>query len=119
MQRIAVFATFAIVALTVWIGGHVFMFDRLVRDPGLTGAAAGLATALLVALCASVLLQPAAERWLPPRWARLVIWPAATWIGFAFYLALSLGASEVMVGLLGAAFPVSYTHLTLPTSDLV
>jgi predicted MPP superfamily phosphohydrolase len=81
------------------------MFDRLVRDPGLTGVAAGLATALLVVLCASVLLQPAAERWMPPRVARLVTWPAATWMGFAFFLALSLGASEVLVGLLGAAFP--------------
>ena len=105
MQRIAVFVTFAIVILTVWIGGHVYMFERLVRDPGLTGVAAGLATTLLVVLCASVLLQPAAERWMPPRLARLVTWPAATWMGFAFFLALSLGASEVLVGLLGAAFP--------------
>ena len=105
MQRIAVFVTFAIVVLTVWIGGHLYMFDRLVRDPGLTGVAAAAATALLVVLCAIVLLQPAAERWLPPRRARLVIWPASIWIGFAFYLALSLGTSEVLVGLLGAAFP--------------
>ncbi|MBY0276278.1 metallophosphoesterase [Candidatus Binatia bacterium] len=105
MKRIAVFATFALVVLTVWIGGHVVMFDRLVRDPGLTGAPALLATTLLVVLCAAVLLQPAAERWLPPRWARLVIWPASTWIGFAFFLALSLGTSEILVGLLGAAFP--------------
>jgi len=102
MQRIAVFATFAIVASTVWIGGHVYMFDRLVRDPGLTGAPATLATALLVVLCASVVLQPVAERWMPPRIARLVVWPASTWIGFAFFLELSLGTSEVLVGLLGA-----------------
>ena len=80
MQRIAVFATFAIVVLTVWIGGHLYMFDRLVRDPGLTGVAATTATVLLVLLCAAVLLQPAAERWLPPRLARLVIWPASIWM---------------------------------------
>jgi predicted MPP superfamily phosphohydrolase len=105
MQRIAVFATFAVVVLTVWIGGHLLMFDRLVRDPGLGSVATGVAATVLTVLCAVVLLQPAAERWLSPRWARLVIWPASTWIGFAFFLALGLGTSEILVGLLGAAFP--------------
>src|SRR5690606_14003488 len=74
-------------------------------DPGLTGVTAWLATAALIVLGTTVLLQPLAERYLEPRHARLVIWPASLWIGFAFFLALSLGVSEILVGVLGAARP--------------
>jgi hypothetical protein len=80
------------------------MLDRLVTDPGLTGAAAAAATAALAILGTLVVLQPLAERYLPLRAARLIVWPASLWIGFAFYLAVALGTSELLLGVLGAAF---------------
>lgn len=104
LRKIAVFAAFAVVVTSVWVGGHLYMIDRLVTDPGLGGAAASFATAAFVLLGALVLLQPLAERYLPPRLARIVIWPASVWIGFAFFFAVALGVSEILAGVLGAAF---------------
>lgn len=104
-RKVAIVGAFALVVTSIWVGGHVWMVDRLVTDPGLTGAAASLVTGALVALGLLVALQPFAERYLPPRHARLVLWPASVWIGFAFYVAVALGASEVLLGVLGAAAP--------------
>jgi predicted MPP superfamily phosphohydrolase len=103
MQRILVFATFAVVVLSVWIGGHLYMVRRLVSEPGLDGAAGTAAIVVVALLAASVLLQPLAERYLPQRYAKLVIWPASVWIGFAFYLALCLGVSEILYAFASAA----------------
>ena len=107
MKRIVVFAAFAVVVLSVWIGGHVYVARRLVLEPGLGGVAGAIALAAIAVLGVLVLLQPLAERYLPPRQARLVIWPASVWIGFAFYLAVALGVSELVLALGGAAFASS------------
>jgi len=103
-RKVAVFTLFALVVTTVWVGGHLYMIDRLVTDPGLGGATALLATVAFAVLGTLVVLQPLAERYLPLHLARLVIWPASVWIGFAFFFAVALGVSEVLVGVLGAAF---------------
>jgi len=103
MRKIAIFSAFAVLVLSVWVGGHIYMVQRLVRDPGLPGGFAWLATAVIAVLGTLVVLAPLAERYLPPRRARLVVLPASVWIGFAFFLAVSLGASELLFGLLGAA----------------
>jgi predicted MPP superfamily phosphohydrolase len=104
MQRILVFTAFALVVLSVWIGGHLYMVWRLVLEPGLGGAAGTAAMVVIGALAAAVLLQPLADRHLRPRHARYVIWPASVWIGVAFYLALGLGVSEIVYAFASAAF---------------
>lgn len=102
-RKVAVVGAFALIVTSIWVGGHLWMVDRLITDPGLTGVAAFLATSIFAVLGLLVLLQPLAERYLPLRQARLVVWPASVWIGFAFYVAVALGASEVLLGVLGAA----------------
>ncbi len=107
MQRIAVFVVYAVVVLSVWFAGHLYMVRRLVLEPGL-GGLAGTAAILAIALLAvAVLLQPLAERHLPTRHARFVIWPASVWLGFAFYLMLGLGLSEIVYAFASAAFASS------------
>jgi len=103
MQRIAVFVVYAVVVLSVWFEGHLYMVRRLVLEPGLGGLAAAAAIVAIALLAVSVLLQPLAERHLPTRYARFVIWPAAVWLGFAFYLMLSLGLSEIVYAFAGVA----------------
>ena len=104
MQRIAVFVVYAVVVLSVWFEGHLYMVRRLVLEPGLGGLAGAAAIVAIALLAVAVLLQPLAERHLPTRYARFVIWPAAVWLGFAFYLMLSLGLSEIVYAFASVAF---------------
>jgi hypothetical protein len=102
MRKALVVTVFLIVVLSVWIGGHVYMVRRLVLDPGLDGTAADVAIGAFVVLAASILVQPLAERYLRPRHARLVAWPAFLWMGFAFFLVLGLGVSDAVLALAGS-----------------
>ncbi|MEW6270669.1 MAG: metallophosphoesterase, partial [Thermodesulfobacteriota bacterium] len=97
MRKVLVILTFFVVILSAWIGGHVYMVRRLVLDPGLTGVAADLAIAAFVVLGASIVPQWLAERYLAPRHARLVAWPAFLWMGLAFFLVLALAVSDAVL----------------------
>lgn len=99
MRKILAIAAFVTIALSAWMAGHYYVIRRLVLDPGLAGAGRAAALALVGALALSVLLQPVAEHFLPPRRARLVSLPASLWLGFAFYLVLLLGASDLVLAL--------------------
>ena len=110
--KVAVFVAFALLMLAVCVGGHLYLLERLVYDAGLTGETSAAATTVIAILGALVVLQPLAERYLPLRTARLIAWPASLWIGFAFYFLVSLGVSELLLGVLGAAAAGGYDPQT-------
>ncbi len=103
LKRIVIGLVFLAVASTVFVGGHLYLAQRLIFDPALPPA---LETGLLVlmALCAaSIFAEPIAQRTAPLAVSRAIAWPAAVWMGVAFLLLVGLGASELVMGLLGAA----------------
>ena len=96
--------------LSVLVGGHWLLVQRLILDPALP---AGVTRGLLVLvglLFATLVLQPIGERTWPRRFTRLVAWPAAIWMGTAWLLLVALGISGAIGLLLGAAFPPETTE---------
>jgi hypothetical protein len=102
--RRRLFALVPLLALAsgVLLGGHLYLLDRLVFDPQLSPPWSTLACAAVVALALSIVAEPIAGRLLPPRFVRLVAWPAALWMGFAFLLLLLLLASDAALWLAGS-----------------
>lgn len=103
MRRAAALAAFVTVLLAVLAGGHWYIARRLILDPGLPDPWRTLALAALAILAGTLVLQPLGERLLAPPAARLVAWPASLWMGFAFLLLVLLAASDLLLGLGGAA----------------
>jgi hypothetical protein len=85
----------------VLVGVHWYLHQRLVVAPQLGEPWSALATAAFWLLAAAIVAEPVAGRLLAPRYARLVAWPAALWMGFAFLLILLLGASDLGLWLAG------------------
>ncbi|HEY8518150.1 MAG TPA: metallophosphoesterase [Candidatus Binatia bacterium] len=102
MRKLLVVATFFLVILSAWVGGHVYIARRLILDTGLSGFAAGGALLLLGFLCALVVPQWLAERFLPPRLSRMVSWPTFVWMGIAYFTVLALAASDAVLAIAGA-----------------
>jgi predicted MPP superfamily phosphohydrolase len=103
MKRIVLGLVLLSVAASVFVGGHLYVAQRLVLDPGLPAPVERWLLAGVWALAASLVAEPIAERLLPRRLSRLLAWPAALWMGVAFLLVVALGASELLIWLLGAA----------------
>jgi predicted MPP superfamily phosphohydrolase len=96
-------AILALVLGLVWLA-HRYLLERLVFEPGVPEPLRTALALLVAALGAAMVLQPAAERLLPLRTARLVAWPAYVWMG-ALFLGLCLTlASDALLWLMGAAF---------------
>ena len=96
----------AVLALALALLGlaHRYLLERLVFEPGVPEPARALLVGLVAAFGAALALQPAVERLLPLRAARLVAWPAYVWMGTLFLgLCLTL-ASDGLLWLMGAAF---------------
>ncbi len=81
---------------------HLYIARRLVIDPGIAGPWRGLLFGALLVLFVSLLLQPLAERTLRPPQARLVAWPAALWMGFAFLILMQLFVTDALLWLAGS-----------------
>jgi predicted MPP superfamily phosphohydrolase len=105
MRRLLLVGTFVTALLAVLVGGHVYLAARLVLEPRLPDAVTNLGLIVLAALGAMLPLQPLAERLLPTRLARSVSWTASLWMGAAFFLLVTLAASDVLAVLLGAFVP--------------
>jgi predicted MPP superfamily phosphohydrolase len=103
MKRVVLGLTFLSIAASVFVGGHLYLAQRLVLDPGWAPGFEGWLLAGVWALAASLVAEPIAERLLPRGISRLLAWPAALWMGVAFLLLVALLASELLVWLLGAA----------------
>jgi hypothetical protein len=115
MRRAAALAAFATVLVAVLAGGHYYIARRLVLDPGLPEPWRGLALGALTVLAVLLVFNPVAERLLGPPASRLIAWPASLWMGLAFLLLVLLGASDLVLGLGGAAAHAA--GAVLPAAD--
>ena len=88
-------------ALTVLIGGHYYIAQRLVLEAELAPELGRVLLAVIAALGGSLILQPIGERLMRPPYARLIAWPASLWMGLFFYLLLLLPLSDLVLWLGG------------------
>ena len=84
------------VLLSVIIGVHVYLARRLIVDLDLAPQLRGVLLVTIGLLAASLVCQPIAQRWLSRSVERAIAWPAAVWMGLAFYLLLGLAISDVV-----------------------
>jgi len=99
--RILAGMTFLAIALTVLLGGHAYLAQRLVFDPEVASPLRGFALGLIALGLVSLVAQPIAERVIAPPWNRIVGWPASLWMGIAFLLLITLAASDLVRFLAG------------------
>jgi len=93
-QRILAGLVFLTIAATVVVGGHLYIAQRFVFDPELSGAARVTALGAIALGFVSLFAQPLAERLVRPPWNRLVGWPASVWMGVAFLSLVVLAAGD-------------------------
>lgn len=100
---------------------HGYLADRLIWQPEWPGPVQqGLLVGLIV-LCASLVLQPLAQRLLPLRLEAILAWPASLWMGTLFFLCLLLLASDLGIwlveatGWLGSIDPVRLSRIRVAT----
>jgi hypothetical protein len=105
VRRGLLVAVVATVVLAVVAGGHWYLARRLLLDPAPPPLVRTLGLATLVALAATLVLHPLAARVAPRRLARLLAWPAALWMGLAFFLLVLVAASDALALLLAAFVP--------------
>ncbi len=103
MSRVPLIVVLLLVAVSLLVGTHGYLAQRLVLEPGLAPPWRGVLLGLLAGLGASLVLQPLAERGLAPRLGHVLAWPASLWMGLAFLLLLLLGVSDLALWLLGSA----------------
>ncbi len=94
--RLLAGTAFLVIALTVLLGGHYYIAQRLVLDPDVPAPLRGLALGLIALGLVSLVAQPIAERVVAPPWNRLVGWPASLWMGTAFLLLITLAAGDLL-----------------------
>src|SRR5689334_14826197 len=95
MRKVLAGIAFAAVVLSVWVVGHVYLAHRLVIETDLAEPLRGIVLGAMVALASLPLLQPIAERTLSPRVGRLIAWPGYVWMGFAFFLMVFFGLTNL------------------------
>jgi hypothetical protein len=101
-RRLLTIVPLLVLLSSVLVGGHLYLLQRLVFDPQLGAPWSVLACAVVTLLVLAIVAEPIAGRLLPPRRARLVAWPAALWMGFAFLLLLLVAASDAALWLSGS-----------------
>jgi predicted MPP superfamily phosphohydrolase len=82
-------------------GLHYYIAQRLVVDAQMPDPWRAGSLAALALLGLSLVAQPLAERFVARPFARFVAWPASLWMGFAFYLLVLLGATDLIWWLSG------------------
>jgi uncharacterized protein len=94
---------FAVVALSIWVGGHVYMARALVLSLHAPRPLEHLGITILTVLAAALVLQPIAEWRLGPRAVRPLTWVASVWMGLAFFLVLLLLLSAPFAAIASAS----------------
>ena len=99
--RVLLGLLFLTVAASVLLGGHWYLVQRLVLDPGVDGPLRVLLLGGIGLGFASLFAQPIAERLVPLPWSRLFAWPASLWMGSAFLFLIVLAAGDALRFLAG------------------
>ncbi len=102
LRRLVAIVPLLVLFSSALVGGHLYLLKRLVFDPELGAPWSSLACVVVTLLGVSLVAEPIAGRLLPPRHARLVAWPAALWMGFAFLLVLLFAASDMALWLINS-----------------
>jgi len=95
---------FLTVVLAVGIGMHVYLAERLVLAPAWPAAVREMGIAALALAFAAVFARIFLRRRVGAFWTALS-WVAYSWLGLAFLLVMITLASDVVLGLVGAALP--------------
>jgi len=103
LRRLLLLLPILLLAFGFLGGVHYYLARRLVLDAGVPEPWQTAFLALGIALAATLVLQPLAERTLRRPFARLIAWPAALWMGLAFLLLLLLLASDILLLVTGGA----------------
>jgi len=103
MRRIAMVLAVLVIASGILVSAHLYLAARLVFDPGLDGFAHGVLLWIIAMLGIGMVLQPMAERlYLPPA-LRWLSWIPLLWMGVLLLTVVTLGISDGLLWLLGAA----------------
>jgi uncharacterized protein len=102
-QRVLAGLLFLAIVATVLVGGHLYIAQRFVFDPGLAGAARVTGLGAIGLGFACLIAQPFAERLIRPPWSRLVGWPASVWMGVAFLSLVVLAVGDAARWIAGGA----------------
>jgi uncharacterized protein len=93
-------------------GIHYYLWLRLVRDLALPASTANALTVLLVVLAVGIPVGVIASRFVSTRWSVWWLGPLYTWIGTSFFLALALGAMDlVRIGTASIRWPLAVAEL--------
>lgn len=103
MRRVILVGAFVAVMLCVVAGGHLYLDARLAVRTELLPPSRDLVGAIVACGALLLLVQPVAERLLPPRAGRWIAWPASVWMGFAFFLLIGFLLTDVVRVVLGAS----------------
>jgi uncharacterized protein len=95
MGRVWGFVIFLAIVLTALLGLHYYLWARLVRDPHLPPPFRTLASVAVILAASSIPATFFLAR-VAPRGARLLAWPAFTWIGLMFLLVVALAGSDLL-----------------------
>lgn len=101
------------VMLSVWAGGHVYLWRALVVDTALPSPLRGLASVLFVLLGTTLVAQVVAERLAGPRAVRPLSWIATLWMGVIVLAFFFLLFSDVMAFVAGIEMPAGSTAARL------
>lgn len=104
MRRAALVIVFITALLLVVVSGHAYLTDKLVVAPDLSPGLRALLVLIIGGGALALMMQPLAERGMPPRVARCITWPASIWMGAAFFLLLGFLLTDLVRALVGAAF---------------
>jgi predicted MPP superfamily phosphohydrolase len=80
---------------------HAYFAQRLLVDTQVPEPFRSLGAYLLLALAASIFVNPTVDRYLGPKAARPFAWVAYVWMGSAFYLLLALWTSDLLLFVAG------------------
>lgn len=108
-RRILYVVLFLVVLATVLGGSHYYLASRLIFAAHLPPPIEGALTAVLVALGFSPILYFVGERFIKPPYVRWLSWPAALWIGAGFLFLVLVGASDLLLLVLGAFTPSDFS----------
>lgn len=96
MPRMLSFAVFFLVATSVVIGLHFYLWFRLVRAPGWPAPWTAVGTTLFVVMTLLVPLGMPLMRSLPREWASPLGAVIFTWMGFGFLLVITTLATDLV-----------------------
>ena len=100
-------------------GAHWYMLLRLIEQPAWPEVVSSAATAVLMALAATLIVQPIVERTGPPgRARRALAFVSYAWMGVAFYAILLLGLADLLQLAVGSFPPSARSSCTLPIAML-